>query len=126
VRLDSFNGRNKLVLKPLWPGLAMGEKILAGCGWDGEAWRYRQTQVGHLGQACALSAQNALHISAAIGRASPEKIDGLLRHVPSLSIPGGSNLWIRKTRSGFSFCSNQSIWYGNNVVLSVNSCIYEL
>ena len=46
----------------------------AGLGLNGESRRHRQSGVGHLGQACALAAQNILHAAVAVRFAVTEEV----------------------------------------------------
>jgi hypothetical protein len=58
-------------------GLGVLVVIGADRGGDGEAGRHRQAEIGHLGQARALAAEEVAHVGAALGFAVAETIDPL-------------------------------------------------
>ena len=58
---------------------AVGVVVRADLGGDGEARRHRQAEIGHLGEVCALAAEEIAHLRLALGFAVAEAVDPL-RH----------------------------------------------
>src|SRR5215813_11345034 len=61
-------------------------KIAAGLGRDRQAWRYRQPEIAHLGEARSLSTEQIPQVGAAFGGPIAEPIDPFLHLPPHPSI----------------------------------------
>jgi hypothetical protein len=59
-------------------GVAVGVIVGADLGGDGETGRYREPEIGHLGEPGALATEEVAHVAPALGFTAPEGIDPLV------------------------------------------------
>src|SRR5262249_12820618 len=56
-------------------GVAVGVIVGADLGGDRETRRYREAEIGHLGEPGALATEEVAHVAPALGLAAPKRID---------------------------------------------------
>ena len=98
-----------LALEVLRVLLVVGVEVGADLGGDGEAGRHRQAEIGHLGEVCALAAEQVAHRRLALGLAAAEAIDPFAALGRGAGIAGRGSCRLRRGplhRLLFAFCAD--------------------